>query len=141
MTETKTDLVLFKRKYWWQYALLAAAVVYLFVLDPLRSWWTFETRTVEITEVRALCAAFEGDHAIPVEVDSCERLRTKMAGKPGVTVAPRTFVTFRYRSPADDSTRTASVVRDLDDAGQPIAVGSRLTVALSRKEPAVFRVP
>jgi hypothetical protein len=33
------------------------------------------------------------------------------------------------------------VVRDLDDAGQPIAVGSRLTVALSRKEPALFRVP
>lgn len=141
MTEPNRDLALFKRKYWWQFALLAAAVAYLFVLDPLRNWWTFESRVVEVTSVQRLCAALEGDHAIPVEVDACGTLRTKMAGKPGITVAPRTFVTFRYRSPADQSSRTASIVRDLDDDGVPIAVGSRLTVALSRKQPTVFRVP
>lgn len=142
MTEPNHDLALFKRKYWWQYALLATAVAYLFVLDPLRNWWTFETRTVEITGVRALCAAFEGDdRSIPVEVDGCDRLKEKMAGRPNTEVRPRTFASFSYRSPADDSTQSGSVMRERDDDGKPIAIGSRLTVELSRREPKVVRVP
>jgi hypothetical protein len=141
MSEQNRDLALLKRKYWWQYALLAAAFAYLFVWDPLRNWWTFETRSVEITEVRNLCAAFEGEHSIPVEVDGCDELKEKMAGRPDIAIKPRTFASFSYRSPADNSTQSASIVREHDDSGKPIAVGSRLTVELSRREPTVFRVP
>lgn len=136
-----TELALFRRKYYWQYALLIAALAYLFLWDPLRKWWSFETSSVEITAVQQLCAAFEVAKSIPLEVEQCDRLKEKMAGKPGIEIKPRTFVTFTYRSPVDHSTHSASIVRDLDDAGQPVAIGSRITVQLSRNEPKVFRVP
>jgi len=135
------DLALFRRKYYWQYALLIAALAYLFLWDPLRNWWSYETTTVEITAVQPLCAAFEAGKTVPLEVDQCDRLKDKIAGKPGIDIKPRTFVTFTYRSPVDHSTHSASIVRDLDDAGQPVAIGSRLTVQLSRSEPKVYRVP
>lgn len=141
MTEANKDLTLFRRKYYWQYALLIAALAYLFLWDPLRNWWTFETGTVEITAVQSLCASFEQGRSIPVEVDSCARLEEKNTGKPGIEIKPRTFATFTYRSPADQSTHSASIVRELDDSGRPIAVGSRIRVELSRKDPKVFRVP
>lgn len=139
--EPNRDLVLFKRRYSWQYALLITALAYLFMWDPVRNWWVYENASAEITAVQSLCAAVEQGQTIPVEVDQCERLREKMAGKTGVEIKPRTFVTFTYRSPADHSTHSASIVRDLDDAGRPVAVGSRITVQLSRSEPKVFRVP
>lgn len=136
-----TDLTLFRRKYYWQYALLIMALAYLVLWDPLHNWWSYETTSVEVTSVQSLCAAFEAGKSIPLEVDQCDRLKEKMAGKSDIEIKPRTFVTFTYRSPVDHSTHAASVVRDLDDAGRPIAVGSRLTVQLSRNEPKVFRVP
>lgn len=135
------DLTLFRRKYYWQYALLIAALAYLFLWDPLRNWWSYETTSVEITAVQQLCAAFETGKSIPLEIDRCDRLKDKTTGKAGIDVKPRTFVTFNYRSPVDQSTHSASIVRERDDAGQPIAVGSRLTVQLSRSESKVFRVP
>jgi len=135
------DLALFRRKYYWQYALLIAALIYLFFWDPLRNWWSFETATVEVTAVQQLCAAFELGKSIPLEIDQCERLTDKMAGRPEIEIKPRTFLTFIYRSPVDHSTHSASIVRERDDAGQPVAIGSRLTVQLSRNEPKVFRVP
>ena len=141
MTGPNKDLALFRRGYSWQYALVLAALAYLFLWDPLRNWWGFETRTVEVTSVRALCASFEQGRPVPIEVDNCDRLRERTAATPGIEIRPRTFVTFTYRSPADDSTHSASIVRDLDDAGRPIAAGSRLTVQLSRSEPKVFKVP
>lgn len=136
-----TALTLLRRRNLWQYALLALALVYLFLFDPLRNWWTYETQRVEIATVQSLCAAFEKDKSVPLEVATCETLREKMAGKPEIDIRPRTFVTFTYRSPADGGTHTANVVRDLDDAGQPIAIGSRLTVEVSRNDPKVVRVP
>ena len=141
MTEADKDLTLFRRKYYWQYALLIAALAYLFLWDPLRSWWAFERSTVEITAVQSLCASFEQGRPVPIEVDNCARLEEKNAGKPGIEIKPRTFVTFTYRSPIDQSTHSASIVRALDDDGQPIAVGSRIRVELSRSDPKVFRVP
>ena len=135
------ELALFRRKYYWQYALLIAALAYLFLWDPLRNWWAYETTSVEITGVQPLCAAFETGTSIPLDVGQCDRLRDNMANNPGIEIKPRTFATFSYRSPVDSSTHSASIVRDLDDAGRPIAIGSRLTVQLSRSEPGVFRVP
>jgi hypothetical protein len=135
------DLALFRRKYYWQYALLIAALIYLFFWDPLRNWWSFETSTVEISAVQQLCAAFERGKSIPLQVDQCDRLKDKMAGNPDIEIKPRTFVTFTYRSPVDNSTHSASIVRERDDAGQPVAIGSRIAVQLSRNEPKVFRVP
>jgi hypothetical protein len=141
MAEQNTDLAVFKCKYYWQYTLLAAALAYLFLWDPVHRWWVFETRTVEITSVQSLCAAFEETRSIPLEVGDCDDLKEKMNGKKGVEIKPRTFATFSYQSPADNSTQSVSIVRDLDDAGKPIAVGSRLTVLLSRNEPKAFRLP
>lgn len=141
MAEQNTDLAVFKRKYYWQYALLAAALAYLFLWDPVHRWWVFETRTIEITSVRSLCAAFEQNRSIPLEVGDCDGLKDKMAGKAGIEIKPRTFATFSYHSPADNSMQSVTIVRDLDDAGKPVTVGSRLTVQLSRNEPKVFRVP
>lgn len=135
------DLALFRRKYYWQYALLIAALAYLFLWDPLRNWWSYETSSVEITAVQQLCAAFETGKSVPLEVDQCDRLKDKMTGRSDIEIKPRTFVTFTYRSPVDHSTHSASIVRERDDKGQPVAVGSRLTVQLSRSEPKVFRVP
>jgi hypothetical protein len=135
------DIALFRRKYYWQYALLVAALAYLFLWDPLRTWWSFETSSVEVTAVQSLCATFETGKSIPLQVDQCDRLRTETAGKPGIEIRPGTFATFSYRSPVDNSTHAASIMRDLDDTGRPIAVGSRLTVQLSRSDPKIFRVP
>lgn len=141
MAEKNSAVELFKRKNAWQYALLVAALAYLFLWDPLRNWWVYETATAEVTAVQSLCAAFEADRSIPLQIDQCDRLKDKMAGKPGVEVKPRTFVTFTYRSPADQSTHSASIVREFDDAGKPIDIGSRIKVQLSRREPKVFRIP
>ena len=141
MTEQNADLTLFKRKYYWQYALLALALGYLFLWGPIHRWWVFETRTVEVTSVRALCAAFEIDKSMPLDVDECDSVKAKMAGRTDIEIKPRTFASFTYTSPADGSIRTVSVVRDLDSAGKPIAVGSKLDVELSRNEAGVFVVP
>lgn len=141
MAAKKSRFEFLRRRHSWQYALLIAALAYLFVWDPLRNWWVYETTTAEITAVRSLCAAFEGTQAIPIEVDACDRLRPKMASRDGVVVKPRQFATFTYRSPADNSAQTASVVREFDDAGQPIAIGSRISVRLSRSDPTRFLVP
>lgn len=141
MAEKNSALELLKRKGVWQYAIVFAAIFYLFLWDPLRTWWVYETATVEVTAVQSLCAAFETDHAIPLHIDQCDRLKQKMAGKPDIEVKPRTFVTFTYRSPADQSTHSASIVREFDDAGKPIDIGSRVKVQLSRREPRVFRIP
>lgn len=141
MAEKNSALELLKRKGAWQYALVIAAIVYLFLWDPLRNWWVYETATAEVTAVQSLCAAFETGHSIPLHIDQCDRLKEKMAGKPGIEIKPQTFVTFTYRSPADQSTHSASIVRALDDAGRPIDIGSRIKVQLSRREPTVFRIP
>lgn len=141
MAGKNSALELLKRKGAWQYALVIAAIVYLFLWDPLRNWWVYETATAEVTAVQSLCAAFETGRSIPLHIDQCERLQEKMAGKSGVEIKPQTFVTFTYRSPADQSTHSASIVRKLDDAGRPIDIGSRISVQLSRREPKVFRVP
>lgn len=136
-----SDLTRFRRGFYWQYAMLALALAYLFLWDPIHKWWVFETRTVEVTKVQSLCAAFEINRSTPLEVDACEALKAKMSGRTDIEIKPRTFATFTYVSPADKSTQTVSVVRDRDSAGHPIAIGSRLTVELSRNEPGVFRVP
>lgn len=141
MAEENSAVALLKRRGAWQYALVIAALAYLFLWDPLRNWWVYETATAEVTAVQSLCAAFETGRSVPVQIDQCDRLKEKMAGKSDVEVKPRTFVTFTYRSPADQSTHSASVVREFDDAGKPIDVGSRIKVQLSRREPKVFRVP
>jgi hypothetical protein len=141
MAKTNSALELLRRKGAWQYALVIAAVLYLFLWDPLRNWWIYETATAEVTAVQSLCAAFETGHPIPLQIDQCDRLKEKMAGKPDIEVKPRTFATFTYRSPADQSTHSASVIRDLDDAGRPIDIGSRIKVQLSRRDPKVFRIP
>ncbi|MBX9457793.1 MAG: hypothetical protein KL863_18250 [Rhizobium sp.] len=141
MVAKKAAFQFLRQRYAWQYALLIAALAYLFLWDPLRNWWAYETTTAEVTAVRSLCAAFERAHAIPVEVDECDRLREKMATRSDIVVKPRLFATFTYRSPADNSAQTASVVREHDDAGRPISVGSRISVQLSRSEPTVFRIP
>lgn len=135
------DLALFRRKYYWQYAVLAAALAYLFLWDPIHKWWVFETRTVEVTSVKTLCAAFEINRSKPLEVDECDRVKATMAGRSDIEIKQQTFATFSYTSPADQSPQTVSVVRDRDSQGGPIAIGSRLTVELSRNEPGVFRVP
>jgi hypothetical protein len=141
MAERNSALELLKRKGAWQYALVIAAIVYLFLWDPLRNWWVYETVTAEVTAVQSLCAAFETGHSIPLHIDQCDRLKEKMAGKSGIEIKPRTFVTFSYRSPADQSMHSASIVREFDDAGRPIDIGSRIKVQLSRHAPKVFRVP
>ena len=141
MAEKNSALELLKRKGAWQYAVVGAAIVYLFLWDPLRNWWVYETTTAEVTAVQSLCAAFETGRSIPLHIDQCDRLKEQMAGKPGIEIKPRTFVTFTYRSPADQSTHSASIVRDLDDAGRPIDIGSRIEVQLSRRDPKVFRMP
>lgn len=141
MAEQNSDLQIFKRKYYWQYALVLMALAYLFLWDPIRKWWTFETQTVEVTAVQSLCAAFEVNRSLPLEVGACDTVKAKMAGRSDIEVKPRTFATFTYTSPADQAKHTASVVRDLDSDGKPIGIGSRLNVELSRNEPGVFRVP
>lgn len=141
MAEQNSAVALLKRRGAWQYALVIAALAYLFLWDPLRNWWVYETATAEVTAVQSLCAAFETGQSIPIQIDQCDRLEETMAGRPGIEVKPRTFVTFSYRSPADQSMHSASIVRDLDDAGRPIDIGSRIEVQLSRREPKVFRVP
>lgn len=141
MAEKNQAVERLKRRGAWQYALVIAALVYLFLWDPLRNWWVYETITAEVTAVQSLCAAFETDHSIPLHIDQCDRLKEKMAGKPDIEVKPRTFVTFTYRSPADQSTHSASIVREFDDAGRPIDIGSRIKVQLSRNDPKVFRIP
>ena len=141
MAEKNSALELLKRKGAWQYAVVGAAIVYLFLWDPLRNWWVYEMSTAEVTAVQSLCAAFETGRSIPLHIDQCDRLKEKMAGKADIEIKPRTFVTFTYRSPADQSTHSASVVREFDDAGRPIDIGSRIKVQLSRREPKVFRIP
>lgn len=141
MAEKNSAVTLFRRKGAWQYALVIAALAYLFLWDPLRNWWVYEKATAEVTAVQSLCAAFETGQSIPLRIDQCDRLKEEMASRPGIEIKPRTFVTFTYRSPADQSTHSASIVRDLDDAGRPIDIGSRIEVQLSRREPKVFRVP
>jgi hypothetical protein len=141
MAEKNSAVDLLKRRGAWQYALVITALAYLFLWDPLRSWWVFETTTAEVTAVQSLCAAFESGRSIPLQIDQCDRLKDKMAGRADVEVKPRTFVTFTYRSPADQNTHSASIVREFDDAGKPIDIGSRIKVQLSRREPKVFRMP
>ena len=141
MTEKNSAVTLLKRKGSWQYALVIAAIAYLFLWDPLRNWWVYETATAEVTAVQSLCAAFEKGRAVPLHIDQCDRLKEQMAGQPDIEIRPQTFVTFTYRSPADQSMHSASIVRALDDAGRPIDIGSRIKVRLSRNDPKVFRVP
>ena len=135
MAEANRDLLLFRRRNYWQYALLIAALAYLFVLDPLRLWWKFERATVTVTSVRHLCAAFGKGQAIPLNVDECPLIETQYAERTDVDIRPRTFVSFDYTSPADHEAHTASVVRETDDQGNPVAVGSRIAVRLSVSDP------
>lgn len=139
MAEPNKDLILFKRKYYWQYALLIAALAYLFVLDPLRLWLKFDTATVTVTSVRQLCAAFEAGQNVPLNVDECPLVRTQYAGQSNIEIKPRTFVSFDYTSPADGKAYSTSMVRDKDDQGAPVAAGSRITVRLSTSEPLVVQ--
>lgn len=139
MTEPNKDLALFRRKYYWQYALLIAAVGYLFVLDPLRLWWRFERLTVTVTSVRHLCAAFDKAKSVPVGVDECPLISEQYGSRTDIDISPRTFVSFDYTSPADNAAHTASIVREQDDDGRPVAVGSRITVGLSTADPLVVQ--
>jgi hypothetical protein len=134
MAEPNKDLILFKRGYYWQYALLIGALVY-FVLDPMRLWWKFDAATVTVTSVRQLCAAFEKGKAMPLGVDECPLIEKQYAGKTDIEIKPRTFVSFDYTSPADGKPYSTSIVRDKDDQGNPLASGSRITVHLSTSDP------
>ena len=135
MTEPNRDLVLFRRKSYWQYALVILALAYLFVFEPLRVWWRFEPALVTVTSVRYLCAAFGKGVARPLNVDECPLISRQYGGRGDIDIKPRTFVSFDYTSPADHAAHTASIVRDRDDEGKPIAVGSRITVRLSTSDP------
>jgi hypothetical protein len=141
MAEKNPVLEALTRKNAWQYALIIAALAYLFLWDPLRNWWIFQTVTAEVTAVQSLCAAFETGRAVPLHIDQCDRLRIKMAGRQGIDVKPQTFVTFAYKAPGDQSSHTGSAMRERDDAGRPIDIGSRISIQVSRREPNVFRVP
>ena len=53
MTEKNSAVTLLKRKGSWQYALVIAAIAYLFLWDPLRNWWVYETATAEVPAVQS----------------------------------------------------------------------------------------
>lgn len=123
----------------WQYGLIVLAVAFLLFWDPINHWINYETMTVEVTAVKPLCGAFAKASPIPLEIDQCDAIRERHGSKPEVDIRPRTFASFSYTSPADGKVHSASVIRDLNDAGKPIATGDRITIEASRKDPLVIR--
>ena len=124
----------------WQYGLIAMAVLFLVFWDPIDRWLNFETRQVEVTDVKELCAAFRKGSNIPLAIGACPSIRINHAGRADIDIKPRTFVSFDYISPADRKAHSISIVRAHDDAGNPVTVGSRIQVRLSTRDPLVVRL-
>lgn len=118
----------------WQYAVIIIAAAILFFWEPIDHWLNFETQTVEVTSVESLCTAFDKGSPVPREVGPCQAIKAKYASDATAEIREQTFVSFDYTSPADGKIHSTKIVRDTDDAGQPIHAGSRITVRLSSKQ-------
>ena len=132
-TESQSKVGGVRRMLRWQYALIIIAAAILFFWEPIDNWLNFETQTVGVTTVQTLCTAFDKGSPVPREVGPCDEIRTKHGSDAKAEIREQTFVSFDYTSPVDGKVRSTKIVRDTDDAGQPIHAGSRITVRLSSK--------
>jgi hypothetical protein len=123
----------------WQYGLILLAAFILFLWEPINDWRNFEPQTVEVTSVRSLCTAFDKASPVPREVGPCDGIKDKHGSDPTAEIRQQTFVSFDYTSPADGKVHSAKMVRDKDDAGQPIHAGSRISVRLSNKQAEIVK--
>ena len=123
----------------WQYGLILLAAVILFFWEPVNDWRNFEPQTVEVTSVQSLCIAFDKGSPVPREVGPCDAIKDKHGSDPTAEIRQQTFVAFDYTSPADGKVHSTKMVRDKDDAGQPIHAGSRITVRLSNKQAEIVK--
>ncbi|CAN7342211.1 hypothetical protein [Rhizobium sp. LjRoot254] len=131
---TEGQPVVVRRRFRWQYALIIIAAAILFFWEPIDNWLNFETQTVEVKSVQTLCTAFDNGSPVPREVGPCDDIRAEYGSDATVEIREQTFVAFDYTSPADGKVHSTKIVRDKDDAGQPIHAGSRITVRLSGKQ-------
>jgi hypothetical protein len=118
----------------WQYALIIVAAAILFFWEPIDDWLNFQTETVEVKAVQTLCTAFDKASPVPREVGPCDEIRAEYGSNALVDIREQTFAAFDYTSPADGKVHSTKIVRDKDDAGQPIHAGSRISVQLSSKQ-------
>ena len=118
----------------WQYGLILLAAFVLFLWEPINDWRNFVSQTVEITSVDSLCTAFDKGSPVPREVGPCDAIRAKHGSDATAEIRDQAFVAFDYTSPADGKIHSIKIVRDKDDAGQPIHAGSRITVRLSKQQ-------
>jgi hypothetical protein len=126
--------VVVRRRLRWQYALIVIAAAILFLWEPIDNWLNFESQTIEVKTIESLCTAFDKGSPVPREVGPCDAIKSKHRSDTSMEIRAQTFVSFDYTSPADGKVHTAKVVRDKDDAGQPVHAGSRITVRLSSKQ-------
>jgi hypothetical protein len=122
------------RLFRWQYSLIIVAVAILIFWEPIDGWVNFQSQTVEVTSIQTLCTAFDKGSPVPREVGACDEIRVRHGGDATAEIRQQTFVSFDYTSPVDGKIRSTKIVRDKDDSGQPIHVGSRITVRLSSKQ-------
>ena len=125
----------------WQYGLILLAAFILFLWEPINDWRNFERQTVEVTAVQSLCTAFDKGSPVPREVGPCDAITSKHGSDLTAEIREQTFVSFDYTSPADGKVHRTKIVRDEDDAGQPIHAGSRIRVRLSKTQVDVVRAP
>ncbi|MDB5550491.1 MAG: hypothetical protein JWL86_475 [Rhizobium sp.] len=116
----------------WQYGLILLAAVILFLWEPIDDWRNFEPQSVEVTSVESLCTAFDKGSPVPREVGPCDAIKGKHGSDATAEIRQQTFVSFDYTSPADGKVHSTKIIRDKDDASQPIHAGSRMTVRLSK---------
>lgn len=123
----------------WQYGLIILAVAILFFWEPIDDWLNFQPETVAVTSVQTLCTAFDKGSPVPREVGECDGIRARHGSDVSAEIREQTFVAFDYTSPADGKIHSTKIVRDKDDAGEPIRVGSRIKVRLSSKQADVVK--
>jgi len=125
----------------WQYGLILLAAVILFLWEPIHDWRNFEPQTVEVRSVQLLCVAFDKGSPVPREVGPCDAIKSEHGSDASVEIREQTFVSFDYTSPADGKVHSTKIVRDKDDAGQPIHAGSRIKIRLSKIHANVVKAP
>jgi hypothetical protein len=133
-TESQSKVGGVRRILRWQYALIIIAAAILFFWEPIDNWLNFESQTIEVKSIESLCTAFDKDSPVPREVGPCNAIKSKHGSDTSAEIREQTFVAFDYTSPADGKVHSTKIVRDKDDAGQPIHAGSRITVRLSSKK-------
>lgn len=126
---------------------MMTAFLVLNIGEPVKLFVFYDATYVRIEKVEQLCKVRDNGHDYAdnwYPANDCTVEPTYYFDQP-VAPTPRpdkkTFITFRYNSPADDSTHIGLIPRKFDEKGRPFVVGDTIKVYVSRSNPWAVVVP